>query len=43
MSGMEKTWQTPTVDRLDLGATLGGALPNADALGTANTAFPNPS
>lgn len=36
-------WQTPSIERLDVAATLGGVLANADVAGQANTAFPNPS
>ena len=43
VSEVKKSWQTPHAERLDVAATKGLNLPNADFSGLANSAFPNPS
>lgn len=43
MSEMQKPWQTPQIEHLDVQSTQGGGLPNADNSLLNNSAFPVPS
>lgn len=43
MSEMQKPWQTPQIEHLDVQSTQGANMPNSDFGTASNTAFPNPS
>lgn len=43
MNKVERTWQTPQVEQLDVADTMGASSTNSDGAGLANNAFPNPS
>lgn len=43
MSEMQKPWQTPQIEHLDVQSTQGLNLPNSDDGLMANNAFPVPS
>lgn len=42
MQAMGKSWQTPSVEQLDLSETLGSDQPNSDNGQASNNAFGNP-